>query len=511
MGLSEEDIHRFPDPMKTLSLRIAAFLFLIANILMATEESQSRPNVLLIVADDLNTRIGPYSGLEYHTPNLDRLAAEGVRFERAYCQYPLCGPSRASFMSGMYPETNGVKGNSDRLGSYRAVTPSLANHPSMAGLFRENGYFSARVSKIYHMGVPGGIERGDPGGDDPDSWDFAYNVMGPETLSQGRLELLSPKSLHYGSNFARMILPDRLDVTQTDYLATSQAVAILENRLGAVPEGASNRVRRKTDAPFFLGVGLVRPHVPLIAPERNFSGIPRQATEVPEDHTDPSVPESALRRKNATIWGMDGEQQRLTIEAYLAAVQFMDEQVGRLLDALERLGARDDTIVIFMSDHGYNLGEHDCWSKISLWEESIRVPLIVSAPGFGPTAGSRSEAVVELIDLYPTLAELCGLEGEVPERVQGRSLVRLLNDPGNDSGSNGAYVVSYDAKDGSLIESDWKYTRWGPKAVPEMEELYHLRTDPGESRNLVRDPEYREQLLRLRSAFDQRRAFAKGS
>jgi iduronate 2-sulfatase len=156
--------------------------------------SAQKPNVLLIISDDLNTRIGPYMYIDRHTPNLDRLAREGVRFNRAYCQYPVCGPSRASLMSGLYPESNGVLGNDTKVESYRKQTPSLANHPSMAGFLKEQGYYTARVSKIFHMGVPGGIENGSSGGDDPDSWDYAYNVWGRETLSQGNLELLSPKT-----------------------------------------------------------------------------------------------------------------------------------------------------------------------------------------------------------------------------------------------------------------------------------------------------------------------------
>ncbi|HSI78886.1 MAG TPA: sulfatase-like hydrolase/transferase, partial [Lunatimonas sp.] len=211
-----------------------------------------QPNILVIVSDDLNTKIGPYMDIDNHTPNLDRLAEEGVRFARTYSQFPLCGPSRASFMSGLYPESNGVLGNNDQPGSYRKETPALANHPSMAGFFRERGYFTARVSKIFHMGVPGGIERGEPGGDDPDSWDYAYNVMGPETMSPGNLELLSPKNLHYGSNFAQLVLADSLGGTQTDYLAASQAIGILENRAGKLPEGGTNKQRIKQEAPFFL-------------------------------------------------------------------------------------------------------------------------------------------------------------------------------------------------------------------------------------------------------------------
>lgn len=205
----------------------------------AVAQAQKQPNILFIVSDDLNTRIAPYvdSSLELHTPNLDRLAADGVRFTRAYTQYPVCGPARASFMSGLYPETNGVTTNAFDAGNYRTVTPSLAKHPSLAGFFRERGYYTARVSKIFHMGVPGGIERGEAGSDDPDSWDYAVNIMAPETLTPGHLEKLS-KGNHYGSVFARMILPDRNGFSQADALAADQAIAILENRAGTKPPNA---------------------------------------------------------------------------------------------------------------------------------------------------------------------------------------------------------------------------------------------------------------------------------
>ncbi len=284
----------------------------------------SKPNILLIISDDLNTRIGPYLGIDKHTPHLDRLANEGVRFARTYCQYPLCGPSRASLMSGLYCETNGVTGNSHVLGSFRTVNPALSNHPSMAGFFREQGYYTARVSKIFHMGVPGGIERGDPGGDDPDSWDFASNIMGPETMSQGDLELLSPGNLHYGANFSRMILPDELESTQTDYITTSQAIAILENRTGKLPDNGTNKRRLKPDAPFFLGVGLVRPHVPLIAPENCFEPYPVDETKVPEFEIGDNVPDQALRKQNDKSFKMNEEQKKKTISAYMASVRFMD-------------------------------------------------------------------------------------------------------------------------------------------------------------------------------------------
>lgn len=476
-----------------------------------TEKTDAKkPNILLIISDDLNTRIGPYMDLDKHTPHLDRLADEGVRFTRTYCQFPLCGPSRASLMSGLYCETNGVTGNSHVLGSFRAVTPALANHPSMAGFFREQGYFTARVSKIYHMGVPGGIERGDPGGDDPDSWDYAYNVMAPETMSGGILELLSPKNLHYGSNFSRMILPDELENTQADYMTTSQAIAILENRTGELPLNGTNKQRLKPDAPFFLGVGLVRPHVPLIAPENCFKPYPVDEVELPEYKIGDNVPEQALRRQNKNTQGMNELQKQKTISAYMASVRFMDQQVGRLLDALDRLKIREETIVIFISDHGYNLGEHDCWSKISLWEGSVRVPMIISDPNNKTNNGTSNKSITELIDLYPTLAELSGLSKMQPEILQGNSLAGFINGKNQESGESVAYTIT-GGKGATIRTERWRYTRWGEAVENGNEELYDHDNDPEEHVNLADDSQKQKVLNEMRKKFEIAREKAQSS
>ncbi len=467
-----------------------------------------RPNILLIISDDLNTRIGPYMEIDKHTPHLDRLANEGVRFSRTYCQYPLCGPSRASLMSGLYSETNGVLNNNDTLGSYRVETPSLAKHPSIAGFFREQGYYTARVSKIYHMGVPGGIERGAPGGDDPDSWDYAFNVLGPETLSQGTLELLSPGNLHYGGNFSRMILPNELEETQTDYITTTQALAILENRVGKLPLHGTNKRRLKPDAPFFLGVGLVRPHVPLIAPENCFKPYPEDEVELPKFKIDKNVPEQALRQRNNKSQKMNELQQRQTISAYMASVRFMDQQVGRLLDALDRLKIRDETIVIFISDHGYNLGEHDCWSKVSLWEGSVRVPMIISDPYNKSNNGISSKAITELIDLYPTLTELCGFSDKQPQILQGSSLAGIIKGEKRQEKESIAYTVTSD--NGATIRTDrWRYTRWGEDIENGNEELYDHNKDSEEHVNLAQNLEYQTTLIELRTKLEQARKNAR--
>ena len=495
--------------MDRSTLKIVLTLTIICISLVTFAQGKEPLNVLLIISDDLNTRIGPYMDLDDHTPNLNRLASEGVQFTRAYCQYPLCGPSRASLMSGLYPETNGVLGNQYVRGSYRGTTPTLSQHPTLAGFFREQGYFTARVSKIFHMGVPGGIERGEAGDDDPDSWDYAYNVMGPETLSPGQLELLSPKNNHYGSNFARMILNDEEATTQTDYLTTNQALAILQSRAKKAAPEATNKVKIKPDAPFFLAVGMVRPHVPFIAPESCFAPYPEEEVELPEVKVGDNVPQEALRSQNEKRWGMDELQKKQTISAYMASVQFMDQQVGRLLNALDRLQIRDNTIVVFISDHGYNLGAHDCWSKVSLWEGSVRVPMIISDPLSSSNQGAICQSVTELIDLYPTLTELCGLADQQPEILQGKSLAGFLRGNETKNQDKWAYSITYGGM-GATIRSDrFRYTRWESKTNETNEELYDHQSDPEEHINLTDTPKYNEILGMARKKMDEMRARAK--
>ncbi len=490
-------------------IRLLFLLQAFSTGVVSAQDQQGQKNILLIVSDDLNTSIGPYLGIDNFTPSLDRLAKEGVRFSRAYSQYPVCGPSRASFMSGLYPETNGILKNNDEPGSYRVETPALADHPSMAGFFRENGYYTARVSKIFHMSVPGGIERGDPGGDDPDSWDYAYNVMAPETLSPGDLELLSPGNLHYGGNFSRMILGNEHKETQADYLAVNQALAILENRTIKSVSGATNKGKLKPDAPFFLGVGLVRPHVPFVAPQYCYEPHPDGEMEIPTFVINDNVPDEALARQNHKRWKMSETQKQKTISGYMASVRFMDEQVGRLLDGLDRLGIRDETIVVFISDHGYNLGEHDCWSKLSLWEGSVRVPMIISHPDHQQQNGTVVDEVVELTDLYPTLAVFGGLSDAQPDILQGESLAGYIDDTKETANREFAYTVARQGQSASLRTKRWRYTRWGEEAESVNEELYDHQNDPEEHVNLVGDKSNVDTLAMLRNKFEDIRQKAR--
>ncbi|MEX0717571.1 MAG: sulfatase [Planctomycetaceae bacterium] len=464
---------------------------LLGGLLSSTSPAADRPNVLLIVSDDLTACLGCYGNEICKTPHLDRLAREGVRFDRAYCQFPVCGASRASLMSGLYPNRTRILGNSYKLGSYRAVNPQLADHPSIGGFLRRNGYRSERVSKIFHMGVPGGIQAGEPGGDDPDSWDRAINITAPERGSRGQRELLSPTRTAAGTGFYRVIVPDEFEATQADHLAATEAIGILEDRA-------------KQESPFFLAVGFVRPHVPLVAPKRLFDKYPEGDIPLPDVPADrlANVPRAALAMDNADRYGMNELQQRKSIAGYYASVTFMDEQVGRLLDALDRLDLRENTVVVFTSDHGYNLGEHRCWQKLSLWEESVRVPLIVSAPGMKESAGKSSPAIVELIDLYPTLAELARLKDKQPAILHGTSLVPLLENPDRDDWpKQHAYTVTQQGGE-SIRTPRWRYNHWRGGE----EELYDHDDDPEELRNLAESADHADRLKELRGTLEQTRA-----
>ena len=488
-------------PMKSWR---CGWLVLLSAMACAPEPSVvDAPNILFIVSDDLNVALGCYGHEVCRTPNIDRLAGEGVRFDRAYAQFPMCGPSRTSFLSGLYPTHTKILYNNKETGSYRATNPALADHPGIGGFLRQCGYFSARISKIYHMRVPAGIEAGEAGGDDPEAWDRAINVTAAETKSPGQLERLANKAVRLGFAFSRIILPDEEEHTQADYKATTEAISILEERAAG-----------DSDQPFFLAVGLVRPHVPLIAPKRLFDHYPDAAMRLPEVSLEKleKIPLVARFMENSLSHGMSIEQQRKTVAAYYASVSFVDEQVGRLLAALDRLDLRKDTIVVFTSDHGYSLGERDSWQKNTLFEEVARVPLIVSVPGMEKTAGQTSPRIVELIDLYPTFADLAGLGDHAPSILQGMSLRPLLEEPSReDWPKQVAYtwtVAPNLTKAGpafgeSLRTDRWRYNRWeeGKKG----EELYDHQADPLELDNLAGVPEHAGVLAELRAKLLPRR------
>jgi uncharacterized sulfatase len=322
-----------------------------------SQSANRRPNVLLIMADDLNNDLGTYGHPIVKTPNLDRLAARGVRFDRAYTQFPLCSPSRVSLMTGLRPDTTRIY---ELQTDFRTILPDAVTLPQ---LFQRNGYAVNRVGKIYHYGNPGQI--GTSGLDDPKSWDSVVNPRGIDKDEETKLTNLTPNR-GLGSALAYYASPAP-DEEHTDGKVAAETIALLE---------------KHKEHPFFLAAGFYRPHCPYIAPSKYFDMYPIDRIAAPKwsdaDVRDVPMPAWFTRPPN---WEVSEDGVRQSIRAYYASITFLDANVGRLLDALDRLKLTDNTIVVFISDHGYLLGERGQWMKQMLFERSARAPLIVAAPG----------------------------------------------------------------------------------------------------------------------------------
>ena len=420
-----------------------------------------RPNVLFIAVDDMNNDLGCYGHPLVRSPNIDRLAARGVRFDRAYCQFPLCSPSRVSLLTGLRPDTTRVF---DLQTDFRKSTlPDVVTLPQT---FRKNGYFVARVGKIFHYGNPGQI--GTDGLDDPESWERRINPRGRDKDEEAKLTNHTPLR-GLGSSLS-FLAADGTDEEQTDGKVAAEAIRLMEENAGR---------------PFFLAAGFYRPHCPYVAPKKYFDLYPLDREDPPHEPSDhrQSLPAPAIASTNPyPDFGVNEAETSEARRAYHATISFVDAQVGKVLDSLDRLGLADRTIVVFWSDHGYHVGEHGLWMKQSLFEESARVPLIIAAPGMA--RGRVSPRTVELVDLYPTLADLAGLEP--PGGLQGKSLKSLLEDPTAAWDRPAFTQVMRGGFPGHSVRTErWRYTEWdgGKKGI----ELYDHDADPHEYRNLATD------------------------
>ncbi len=446
----------------------------------AVRSEERKPNVLLLMSDDLNTALSGFGHPQCKTPRLDELAKRGVRFENMHCQYPVCGASRASLMTGLYPYTNGMLGNS---GNLRKNMPDVV---TLSQLFRENGYHVGRVSKIYHMGIPNEIIAGTADHDDPPSWDETVNIKALEQNAPGKRTEWSPE-----------------DKGSQTFTGVEASTGDLEHADGMAAEAAINFLKQNKDKPFFLGCGFVRPHVPLVAPSKYFNLYERDAMiapVVPEDDLD-DVPGIIRGYKALSRYGVTPELHKGLLEAYYASISYMDAQVGRILDTLDELGLRENTIVIFSSDHGYLLGEHHKFQKQHLFEESTRVPFILSTPWIAESHGQATGQITELVDLYPTIAELAKLTP--PKNLHGESLLPLLRDPDSEDWEKDlAFTISRSGGE-SIRTNDWRFTHWG--FGKKGEELYDRKNDPGEFNNLASDPAFAEQKAQLKDLLETKR------
>jgi iduronate 2-sulfatase len=440
------------------------------------QERARGPNVLVIMADDLNNDMGVFGHPMVKTPNLDRLAKRAVRFDRAYTQFPLCSPSRVSLLTGLRPDTTKIY---ELQTDFRTILPEVQTLPQM---FKRNGYLTARVGKIFHYGNPGQI--GTSGLDDPASWDVFVNPRGIDKDEESVLTNLTP-ARQLGSALAYYASPAP-DEQHTDGKVAAETIALLE---------------KNRDRPFFIGAGFYRPHCPFIAPKKYFDLYPLDRIPAPSAQPGSLQPPAAWFTTPPN-WDVGEEGQRENIRAYYASITFLDANVGRLLDALDRLKLTDNTIVIFLSDHGYHLGERGQWMKQTLFERSARAPLMIAGPGVS-AKGRASTRIVEFVDIYPTLADLAGLPP--PPGLHGRTLKPLLVNPQAAwdhpaltqvrRGAPNATFMGY-----SVRTEKWRYTEWddGARGV----ELYDEAADPNELRNLATDPKHKntvtemQQLLR---------------
>ncbi len=454
--------------MKVKCSVLVGVLFLLVHIACGSlvADETARPNVLFLICDDLNCDIGCYGHPRVKTPNIDALAARGVRFANAHCQYPLCGPSRASLMSGWYPDQTCIRNNVIHL---RERAPNAVTIPQH---FRQAGYFATRVGKIYHYNVP--LHVGTGGHDDPNSWNKTINPRGSDMddLDAGKVFSLVPGK--YGGTMS-WLAAEGTDEAQTDGVAATEVIRILQNH-------------KPGDKPFFLAAGLYRPHTPYVAPKKWFDKYPAgqiKVPAVPENYLD-TIPQPArdcLLKKKDQI-DLDPDLARQAIGAYYASISFADSQLGRILAALESSGLSDNTIVLFTSDHGYHMGEHGHYQKRTLFENATRVPLVIAGPGV--EKGGVAQTFAEMVDFYPTLSQLAGLSDR--KTISGKSLVAALKDPAaivRDS----AFSQCYGGY--SLRVKDFRITIWGKDGQAGVE-LYDHRTDPAEMVNVAGQQDYQQ-------------------
>lgn len=446
----------------------AVALLLLMSIGVAGQSAGSGMNVLFISVDDLNNDLGCYGNGQVRSPHIDRLARQAVRFERAYTQYPLCNPSRASLLSGRRPEETGI---------YELQTPPRRAMPTavfLPQLFRQAGYYTARYGKIYHEGR-----------DDKQSWDLSESsdFVDEEERRAHQLRYARPQNER---------TPDWRPLDTPEHLTRDARTVEAVGRLMA----EQARVGR----PFFLAAGLNKPHLPWNVPKSYYGLYAAEKIRVAADPVMRRIPLVALMTE---LFGAAPPSSRAeAVAAYYAAVTYMDRQVGVLLDQLDRLKLWERTVVVLFSDHGFHLGDHGgLWAKLTLFEQSARVPLLIAAPG--GRRGAVSHRVVELLDLYRTLADLGGLKA--PAEVGGRSLRPLLTNPGRKWDHPAFTMVFHETKEGkiegrSVRDERWRYTEWdGGRAG---RELYDHARDPREFRNLAADPAMAGTVGRLRARLE---------
>lgn len=447
-------------------------------VTQAASEKTTHPNILFITIDDLNTDIGVMGGPSI-TPNIDRLAEEGVLFTDAHCNSPVCGPSRASFLTGLLPDTLDYYNHNNK---HFRDTPVGAAAVTLPQYFAKHGYETASAGKVFHNGRG---DRNKPSRySDPQSWQYQYrNGHGVAyEVPKDTSKLWHKGKLGKNAWPARQWVWDSVDVDDEETGDWQNA------------DFGAKFLQEKHDKPFFLAIGIFRPHVPFIAPQKYFDMYPLDSIERPEvlendlDDVGPTGRKWA-QKANFHKWITHFDQWEKAIQAYRASSSFADACVGHLIDALNASPYADDTIIVLLSDHGFHLGEKSHWAKFTFWDTASRVPLIIRMPN--NQAGIR-EQTVSLVDLYPTLIDLAGLPQK--EGLEGTSLRPLLEDPDSEDSRN-VHMMFAEHGHEAIITDDWRYIRYKDG----FEELYDRKEDPNDWHNLASNSDYAQTVEMMRA------------
>jgi arylsulfatase A-like enzyme len=467
------------------NLRVTLVLPLLAAVHLSALGAASRPNVLFFAVDDLRPELGCYGNTIVKSPNMDRIAKSGVVFNRAYCQQAVCSPSRSSLMTGTRPDTTKVW---DLETHFRKALPDVV---TLSQHFKNHGYFAQGMGKIFHGGF-----------NDPPSWSVPWT--NPKAEAYG-----SPESRELVRRKRQQAIADGKDEKQIRKIVRGPAYegadvpddTFHDGRLAEMAVEALRDLKAKNQ-PFFLAVGFIRPHLPFVSPKKYWDLYdPMKIPLAPNPFRPKGAPEFAvleggeLRSYDSIPKGhLEDDLARRLKHGYYAAVSYMDAQVGRVLDELDRLGLRDNTIIILWGDHGWKLGEHDAWCKHSNVENDTRAPLLLSVPGM-KNAGQHTDALVEFVDIYPSLADLAGLP--LPEHLEGTSFRPVLDDLNRPwktaafsqfpRGVAGKRLMGY-----TMRTDRYRFTQWRQRndhSNVEAMELYDHQIDPHENENIAQKPE----------------------
>jgi iduronate 2-sulfatase len=433
----------------------------------------TKPNVLFIAVDDLNTWLGclnNYSNTK--TPNLDRLASQGVLFSNAHCQAPLCGPSRASLMTGLRPSTTGIYGMISDEKIRNTENPATKDITFLPEYFKNNGYYTMGIGKLFHDYAPKGVFD-DEGDREKGFGPYPENRFVWDGFGTGDKKKYGRTSTDWGA------FPDR-EEQMPDHQSADWAISHLNT---------------KYEKPFFLGVGFLRPHVPLYVPQKWFDMHPLEGIKVAPFLSDDlkDVPQVGLDINDlpmmpSTEWAIESGEWKKIIQAYLACVSYVDYEIGRVLDALENSKYANNTVIVLWSDHGYRLGEKGTFAKHGLWESATKAPLIFAAPNLPKAKVIDSPA--EMLSIYPTLLELCHLPPY--NRNEGKSLVATMHSKKIDS--KAFAITSYGENNHSVKKGRYRFTQYEDGG----QELYDHKIDPNEFTNLAKFSEYKGKINELK-------------